>query len=52
MNATRNFARGVGPFNIRVNSIHPSWMWNEPVIKYSVSMTGALLDTNGGEWMP
>jgi NAD(P)-dependent dehydrogenase (short-subunit alcohol dehydrogenase family) len=95
MNATRNFARAVGPFNIRVNSMHPSWMWNEPVIKsiednpqmgtledvykqvaagtalkrvmtddevslaalflasdYSVSMTGASLDTNGGEWMP
>jgi NAD(P)-dependent dehydrogenase (short-subunit alcohol dehydrogenase family) len=96
MNATRSLAKAVGPDNIRVNSIHPSWMWNEPVIKsleaaesmmgskeevykrvaegtalkrvmtddevalaalflasdYSVSMTGASLDTNGGEWMP
>lgn len=95
VNATRNLARAVGPDNIRINSIHPSWMWNEPVIQsikdnphmgtleevyaqvakgtalkrvmtddevslaalflasdYSVSMTGASLDTNGGEWMP
>lgn len=32
-NATRNLARAVGPDNIRVNSIYPSWMWNEPVIE-------------------
>lgn len=95
MNASQALARVVGPDNIRVNSIFPSWMWNEPVIEsikehpemgtldevyaqvaegtalkrvmtdddvslaalflasdYSVSMTGAMLDTNGGEWMP
>lgn len=95
MNATQALARVVGPDNIRVNSIFPSWMWNEPVIEsikqhpkmgtldevykyvaegtalkrvmtddevalvtmflasdYSVAMTGAKLDTNGGEWMP
>jgi NAD(P)-dependent dehydrogenase (short-subunit alcohol dehydrogenase family) len=95
MNASQALARVVGPDNIRVNSIFPSWMWNEPVIDsikkhpemgtldqvykavaagtalkrvmtddevslaalflasdYSVSMTGAMLDTNGGEWMP
>lgn len=95
MNATQALARVVGPDNIRVNSIFPSWMWNEPVINsikahpemgtleevydmvaagtalkrvmtddevslsalflasdYSVAMAGAMLDTNGGEWMP
>lgn len=95
MNASQALARVVGPDNIRVNSIFPSWMWNEPVIEsikahpemgtlddvykhvaagtalkrvmtddevslaalflasdYSVSMAGAMLDTNGGEWMP
>lgn len=95
MNASQALARVAGPDNIRVNSIFPSWMWNQPVIDsikahpemgtleqvyahvaagtalkrvmtddevslaalflasdYSVAMTGALLDTNGGEWMP
>jgi len=94
-NATRNLAVAVGPDNIRVNSIYPSWMWNEPVIEsikadssmgtldevyamvaagtalkrvmtdhevslaalflasdYSAALTGAQLDTCGGEWMP
>lgn len=95
MNASQALARVVGPDNVRVNSIFPSWMWNQPVIDsieahpemgtldevykhvaegtalkrvmtddevslsalflasdYSVAMTGAMLDTNGGEWMP
>jgi NAD(P)-dependent dehydrogenase (short-subunit alcohol dehydrogenase family) len=30
-NVTRKLATEVGPHNIRVNSLHPGWMWGEPV---------------------
>ena len=30
-NATRALAKGVGKENIRVNSLHPGFMWGEPV---------------------
>ena len=31
-NATRALAKGVGKDNIRVNSLHPGFMWGKPVI--------------------
>lgn len=30
-NVSRKLAAEVGPHNIRVNSLHPGWMWGEPV---------------------